>query len=308
MDTIKFKLFEDPIGGIHADILVNGTSLPTMIAEQEKILYEHKIMDEFSGKYAGLPPDDLLEQLLSSDTPAILGDTDWAEYGYKLIWINTYSTDNSIVWDDFSNPRRVLNVEERKRAFDLGNPLDPISRIGLDFPSLRFEFDKEQYDAEIKKLINNTLRVGKTDGFMSTFAKDMDNVNDNTVIDNTFMMNRSTQLKLLLTGLANLSLAVEKTEDGNIESGSAELSELVMAIEEHILNKLRLPAAPEISKLIHFDALPTDAEIVARMRELYGWQFGIYLYGNEYLTDMEMEMDMETPPACSTEPSAMPET
>lgn len=135
MDTLDFYFFYDPRGRAHASILINGEDLVDIITQQEHQLVEQGVVDKISlfGNYAGLPPENALSELLSSSdfgSICIMGDRDWDDYGYAVISTAVDFTENSVIWRNMQNFRR---------------------KGGLVFPR-EFEFDRQQYDAAIKKL------------------------------------------------------------------------------------------------------------------------------------------------------------
>jgi hypothetical protein len=160
MDIIKFKLFYDPNARLHADIIINGQNLAArLMREEHRLVYQGKIDGVWTYGYAGLPPEELVEDLFKYENPDILGAKDWDGYGYRVIRVTTHETENSIIWSDIRSPRRRVPSLSRESFLNDNLCQEELSKskVGLHFPTPHFEFDKKQYYQAIGKLIEETV-------------------------------------------------------------------------------------------------------------------------------------------------------
>ncbi|GHT52576.1 hypothetical protein AGMMS49982_13200 [Bacteroidia bacterium] len=107
---------------------------------------------------------------------------------------------------------------------------------------------------------------------------DLKNYSDNpfnrcaNTIKNEKTVNKDPELELLLTGFANLNLALEKPKGRKKAKGRRYIGgefELRALYADYILKKLGLPATMANSKLVYFDTLPpTDADIETKIDQL----------------------------------------
>ena len=79
-------------------------------------------------------------------------------------------------------------------------------------------------------------------------------------------MKNNTQLKLALSGLAKLQIALNKK--GGPENDSR-LFEIILATQDGILKSFGLPSTTINEKLLWFNYLPTEGQIDERIEQLH---------------------------------------
>lgn len=133
MDAIRLEVKDERVS-----IIVNGFDLVNIMRAKELYHFSMEGNEDYAARYGNLLREELKDELRSTKVPSILvcacGDLD-----YGLLLISVEETKSTIVWKDF------------QRAPMCGQCVPD------NFSYLRFEFDKEQYYAELDKLNHPNL-------------------------------------------------------------------------------------------------------------------------------------------------------
>jgi hypothetical protein len=143
MDTIRFKL--DKYEENRINIFINGQNLIRFVEKQEIQ------MGMAIGSYGGLNSGKLLEELFNQENPYVLACG--CHHGCLEFRVTIREAEKSIIWEDFDNPGKLKKPRNREDLLLCNPPEMDASNVGVEYPSLHFEFEKKQYYKAIWKLL-----------------------------------------------------------------------------------------------------------------------------------------------------------